>query len=243
MEECYKALSDQLDWNNPEGDRFPFDLSKPLPLKGRQGPKRQLFYKSQINKFSKHDVYSTQKILSVVSVKVKKLHSYGYLEEITVRRSDRQLYTFKEGDFVDLHLNEIEDMLLLAAQHKLFQLDRSDIVNFVVALRMFTRSLIIKRRVEDVQLGVESYQKKLNITKPRKDFPRISAKELYTPSFDPPGVVYEDLNKKNRVMRADELYKFSNGTLKLVRDELHHRILNFFLGFNKEMSSRKWLFD
>ncbi|GKC39164.1 hypothetical protein Tco_1051548, partial [Tanacetum coccineum] len=32
MEECYKVLTDQLDWNNPEGDRYPFDLSKPLPL-------------------------------------------------------------------------------------------------------------------------------------------------------------------------------------------------------------------
>ncbi|GJR17469.1 7-deoxyloganetin glucosyltransferase-like protein [Tanacetum coccineum] len=31
------TLSDQLDWANPEGDRFPFDLSKPLPLKGRLG--------------------------------------------------------------------------------------------------------------------------------------------------------------------------------------------------------------
>ncbi|GJT34760.1 hypothetical protein Tco_0925179 [Tanacetum coccineum] len=41
-------------------------------------------------------------------------------------------------------------------------------------------------------------------------------------------------------MRADELYKFSNGTLKLVCDKLHHRILNFRLGFNKEMSRRKW---
>ncbi|GKB54346.1 hypothetical protein Tco_0905099, partial [Tanacetum coccineum] len=26
-----------LDWNNPEGDRCPFDLTKPLPLKGRPG--------------------------------------------------------------------------------------------------------------------------------------------------------------------------------------------------------------
>ncbi|GJS29779.1 hypothetical protein Tco_0490399, partial [Tanacetum coccineum] len=32
MEECYKVLTDQLDRNNPEGDRYPFDLSKPLPL-------------------------------------------------------------------------------------------------------------------------------------------------------------------------------------------------------------------
>nr|GEX00297.1 hypothetical protein [Tanacetum cinerariifolium] len=32
MEECYKALANQLNWNNPEGNRYPFDLSKPPPL-------------------------------------------------------------------------------------------------------------------------------------------------------------------------------------------------------------------
>ncbi|GKB23186.1 hypothetical protein Tco_0862587, partial [Tanacetum coccineum] len=40
-------------------------------------------------------------------------------------------------------------------------------------------------------------------------------------------------------MRANELYKFSNGTLKKVQDELHHRVLDFDLGYNKEMSRRK----
>nr|GEU81585.1 hypothetical protein [Tanacetum cinerariifolium] len=62
------------------------------------------------------------------------------------------LYKFKEGDFVDLHLNDIEDMLLLAVQHKLFHLNDNEIVDIIVALRMFTRSLIIKRGVEDLQL-------------------------------------------------------------------------------------------
>ncbi|GJT34530.1 hypothetical protein Tco_0924949 [Tanacetum coccineum] len=231
MEECFKALTDRLDWNNPEGDCRPFDLTNPLPLKGHPGrltvaveyffnndleflkssdPKKTYTTSidSQINKFSKHNVYSTQKILSVVSVKVERLHGYGHLDEIVVKRADRQLY--------------------------------NDIVDFIVALRMFTRSLIIKRRVEDLQLGVESYQKKLNITEPRKTFLGIEFKELYTPSYKPPGVIYEDLNKQKRVMRADELYKFSDGTLKTVRDELHHRILDFRLGYNKEMSRRKW---
>ncbi|GJV15159.1 hypothetical protein Tco_1360482 [Tanacetum coccineum] len=136
----------------------------------------------KINKFSKHKVYSTQKILGVKSVSVKKLHGYGHLEEIVVKRADRQLYKFKEGDFVDLHLNDIEDMLLLAIQHKLFHLNDSDSVDFIVALHMFTRSLVIKKCVEDLQLGV----------------------------------IYEDLNKQKRVMRADELYKFLDGTLKKV---------------------------
>ncbi|GJZ73840.1 hypothetical protein Tco_0637986, partial [Tanacetum coccineum] len=32
FKERYKALSEKLDWENPEGDDYPFDLSKPLPL-------------------------------------------------------------------------------------------------------------------------------------------------------------------------------------------------------------------
>ncbi|GJQ89059.1 hypothetical protein Tco_0000198 [Tanacetum coccineum] len=185
MEECYKALFDQLDWTNPEGDRCPFDLSKSLPLKAHPGHltiaseyffNNDLEYLKSTNterkyttsiaktKFSKHDIYSPLKILSVVSVKVNKLQGYGYLEEIV-------------------------DMLLLVIQHKLFHLDGDVIVDLAVALRMFTRSLIIKKRVKDVQLGVESYLNKLNITKPQKDFPTISAKEPYTPSFDPPRVM------------------------------------------------------
>ncbi|GJT59008.1 hypothetical protein Tco_1002541 [Tanacetum coccineum] len=97
---------------------------------------------------------------------VKKLHGYGHLEEIMMKRADRHLYNFKEGDFVDLLMNDIEDMFFLAVQHKLFHLTDSDIVDYIMALRMFTRSLVIKKRVKDLQLGVESYQKKLNITPP-----------------------------------------------------------------------------
>ncbi|GJU45160.1 hypothetical protein Tco_1202426 [Tanacetum coccineum] len=32
FKECNKALTEKLDWENPEGGDYPFDLSKPLPL-------------------------------------------------------------------------------------------------------------------------------------------------------------------------------------------------------------------
>ncbi|GKE75612.1 hypothetical protein Tco_1537653, partial [Tanacetum coccineum] len=274
----------KLDWNNPEGDRYPFDLSKPLPLQGPPSHQTvaadyffnndleylkssdpEVTYTSSITK-TKEAQYEIKGIKYMVptlwsTIKyaydkdaekgikhrgerrklcVKKLPGYGHLEEIMVKRSDQQLYKFKEGDFIDLHLNDIEDMLLLAVQHKLFHLDGSVIVDFIVALRIFTRSLILKRHVKDLQLGVESYQKKLNITKPYKTFPEIEFKEPYTPSYDPPGIVYEDLDKQKRVLRADELYKFSDGTLKSVHDEIHHRVLDFRLDYNTKMPKRKW---
>ncbi|GKA40138.1 hypothetical protein Tco_0732731, partial [Tanacetum coccineum] len=32
FEEVCKATTDKLDWNNPEGQQYPYDLRKPLPL-------------------------------------------------------------------------------------------------------------------------------------------------------------------------------------------------------------------
>ncbi|GJY60838.1 hypothetical protein Tco_0461495 [Tanacetum coccineum] len=41
FEEVYKVTTEKLDWNNPEGQQYPHDLRKPLPLipnsRGRQG--------------------------------------------------------------------------------------------------------------------------------------------------------------------------------------------------------------
>ncbi|GJX79298.1 hypothetical protein Tco_0327447 [Tanacetum coccineum] len=211
-----KSVSDKLNWNNPEGYRYPFDMSKPFPLQGRPGhltisvvyffnndleylktsdPKKT--YTTSITKIKSARGSSTE---AKGSVSVMKLHGYGHLEDIMVKRADQQLYKFKEGDFMDLHFNDIEDMLFLVVQHKLFHLNDSDIVDFIVALRI----------------------------------------ELYTLSYKPPGVIYGDLYKLKRVMRADELYKFLDGTLKTVHDEIHHRILDFCMGYNKEMSRRKW---
>nr|GEV13482.1 retrovirus-related Pol polyprotein from transposon TNT 1-94 [Tanacetum cinerariifolium] len=256
---AFNLLKDKLDWNNPEGDHCPFDLSKPLPLQGHpshlsvaadyffnndleylksSNPTKNYATSITKTKNARYEIKGIEDMVPTVWITVKhgynkdaekgikhwgervnveRLHGYGYLEEIVVKRADRKLYKFKEGDLVDLHLNDIEDMLLLAVQHRLFHLDEKDIVDFIVAVRMFTRSLIIKRRVEDLQLGVENYHKKLNITVPQKT------------DSDPAGIVSEDLDKQPRLMRANELYKFSDGTLQAVRDEFRHRILDFSL--------------
>nr|GFC41306.1 hypothetical protein [Tanacetum cinerariifolium] len=106
-----------------------------------------------------------------------KWHNYKHLDWISVRRDDDKIYKFKEGDFKRLRLQDIEDMLLLLVQGKLSNLTVEERFSFNVSLRMFTRSIVIQRRVftrsiviqrrvEDLQLGVESYQKRLNLTKP-----------------------------------------------------------------------------
>nr|GFD14185.1 hypothetical protein [Tanacetum cinerariifolium] len=95
---------------------------------------------------------------------------------------------------------------------------------FNVSLRMFTRSIFIQRRVEDLQLGVESYQKKLNLTKPDSYRSDLKRKEAYTAYSNLRGFIYQNKDKKNRLMRIDELHKFSDGALTDVRTTLDDRL-------------------
>ncbi|GJV53914.1 hypothetical protein Tco_1449655 [Tanacetum coccineum] len=162
---------------------------------------------------------------------------YDHLEEIKVRRDDQKLYKFKEGDFPRLHLQDIEDMLLLLVQQKLTNLIINKRYDLNVALRMFTRRIVIQRRVEDLQLGVKSYQKKLNLTKPDTFRLNLRNKTIYTAYSDPKGVIYKYQNNRNRLMRADELHKFSDGTLNDVRTALHDIAKGIRIEY---MPKRKW---
>nr|GFA16296.1 hypothetical protein [Tanacetum cinerariifolium] len=130
------------------------------------GRKRQQFYGFAVNQESALDVYSKRRIIAVIKLKIMKWHNYKHLDWISVRRDDDKIYKFKECDFKRLRLQDIEDMLLLLVQGKLSDLTVEERFAFNVSLRMFTRSIVIQRRVEDLQLGVKSYQKRLNLTKP-----------------------------------------------------------------------------
>nr|GFA83978.1 hypothetical protein [Tanacetum cinerariifolium] len=123
-----------------------------------------------------------------------------------------------------LRLQDIEDMLLLLVQGKLSNLTVEERLAFNVSLRMFTRSIVIKRRVEDLQLGVESYQKKLNLIKPDTYRPDLRRRKAYTAHSNPRGFIYQKKDKKNILMRIDELHKFSDGTLNDVRNALNDRL-------------------
>nr|GEW39444.1 putative reverse transcriptase domain-containing protein [Tanacetum cinerariifolium] len=123
----------------------------------------------------------------------------------------------------DLTYIYIEDMLLLMGQGKLTNLTVKERFAFSVSLRMFVRSIIIQRRVEDLQLGVESYQKKLNLTRPDTYRSDLKRKEAYTTYSNPRGFIYQNKDKQNKLMRIDELHKFSDGTLTDVRTTLDDR--------------------
>ncbi|GJR92539.1 hypothetical protein Tco_0264713 [Tanacetum coccineum] len=123
----------------------------------------------------------------------------------------------------------IEDMA-----HKLSD---DDVFDFAITLRMFTRSMVIQKRVKDLQLGVESYQKKINVTKPETTRPGIKKRDPYTPYQDPQGFIYVDNQGRNRLMRSDELYKFSDGTLTRLQTLLDDITKNIRMEY---LPQRRW---
>nr|GEY62732.1 hypothetical protein [Tanacetum cinerariifolium] len=131
-------------------------------------------------------------------------------------------------------------MLLLLVQQKLTNLIIDERYNLNVALCMFTRCIVIQRLVEDLQLGVKSYQKKLNLTKPDTFRSDLRNKTPYTAYSDPQGVIYMDQLNKNRLMCTDELHKFINGTLNFVRTTLHDIALG---GANGYVLAKLWKYQ
>ncbi|GJT92236.1 hypothetical protein Tco_1081081 [Tanacetum coccineum] len=67
---------------------------------------------------------------------------------------------------------------------------------------VFDKKLVIQRRVEDLQLGVESYQKKLNLTKPDTYRSNLRRRDAYTPTLNTRGSSTENKDKRNRVDAA-----------------------------------------
>ncbi|GKE01356.1 hypothetical protein Tco_1389339 [Tanacetum coccineum] len=139
---------------------------------------------------------------------------YGYLKEIVARCANQEEYTFKEAYFLRIHLNDIKDMYLLYAQNKLYHLTGDEQTDMVTALWFFIQRIVIPKRIEDIQLGVKSYQTKLNFTKPQVRCAGLDIKEPFTIFYKPRGVVYLNKDDMKCLIRADEVYKFGDGTLK-----------------------------
>ncbi|GJX96490.1 hypothetical protein Tco_0352288, partial [Tanacetum coccineum] len=180
--------------------------------------RRKEFY---INKHSepsdREAVRSQMRILSVISVKVFEKYGYNYLREIILRRADYQEYKISEKDFKNLHPNDFEDLFLLNIQEKLNHLPKTDKTSLHTAVNMWIRNL---------------------------DAADYYFKEDYTIVPKPRAVVYRDRNDQRKLMRLNELHKFSDGTLTRVMEKLDHMVKDFHLfEYNKGMETRKWSED
>ncbi|GJR58677.1 hypothetical protein Tco_1500839 [Tanacetum coccineum] len=257
MDECHKLLTNKLKaaryldfgleelvpslWVESERD---YDISAAYGITHWWFSRKQFYINKHSEPSDREAVRSQMRILSVIRVKTFEKYGYNYLREIILRRADYKEYKISEKDFKNLHPNDFEDLYLLNIQDKLNHLSKSDKIHLHTAVNMWIRNLVIKNRVGDLQLRIESYQTKLNLERPNWDATDYSFKEDYTIVPKPRAVIYRDRNDQRKLMRLNEIHKFSDGTLTRVMEKLDHMVKDFHLyEYNKGMETRKWSED
>ncbi|GJY83252.1 hypothetical protein Tco_0496628 [Tanacetum coccineum] len=175
---------------------------------------------------------------------INKHSEYSDREAVRSQMRILSVISISEKDFKNLHPNDFEDLFLLNIQEKLNHLPKTDKISLHTAVNMWIRNLVIRNRVGDLQLGIESYQTKINLERPNWDAADYYFKEDYTIVPKPRAVVYRDRNDQRKLMRLNELHKFSDGTLTRVMEKLDQMVKDFHLfEYNKGMETRKWSED
>ncbi|GJQ94612.1 hypothetical protein Tco_0005751 [Tanacetum coccineum] len=94
-------------------------------------------------------------------------------------------------------------------------------IGLLWSLSVFIRSSVIWERVHDFQLGIESYQQKVNLTAPTIYFPGVEKHKMFSIIYEPVhGIIYKNSKKEKRVMRHSEIHKFCDATLNRVLEGL-----------------------
>ncbi|GJU41778.1 hypothetical protein Tco_1194735 [Tanacetum coccineum] len=123
---------------------------------------RQKFYIDRHESLSRRkEVRTHMRILSVVRIKAYSRYGYDYLSEIVLRRANHQEHKIAEKDFKNLYPSDFKDLNLLLLQGHLNHLFGLDKRMLSTAVKLWTRNLVIRQRVEDFQLGIERYQTQL----------------------------------------------------------------------------------
>ncbi|GKD63818.1 hypothetical protein Tco_1305926 [Tanacetum coccineum] len=129
--------------------------------------------------------------------------------------------SFSKADFKYLNRNGIEDLYYLCRNKKV-NYRETKLMNSLIT---FIRSHVIWERVHDFQLGIESYQIKVNLTTPTLTFPGIEAYEPYSIVDDSnTSLIYLNSKKEKRVMYLVEIVKFCDATLEKVLKEVKLKI-------------------
>ncbi|GJT33276.1 hypothetical protein Tco_0923695, partial [Tanacetum coccineum] len=166
----------------------------------------------------KEVVYLNSKIIQVIKTYWELGHEHKFITEIVARTANECIVSITELDYKNLNKNDIEDIYLLIMNGKVP--DYAEI-GLLWSLLVFIRSSVIWERVHDFQLGIESYQQKVNLTAPTISFPGIEKHKMFSIIYEPVhGIIYKNSKKEKRVMRHSEIHKFCDATLNRVLEGL-----------------------
>ncbi|GJX28125.1 hypothetical protein Tco_0236204 [Tanacetum coccineum] len=178
-----------------------------------KNPHAKIFYirKQKEPGKPKEVIYSNSKIIQVIKTYWELGHEHKFITEIVARRANECIVSITEPDYKNLNKNDIKDMYLLIMNGKVPDYAETGLL---WSLSVFIRSSVIWERVHDFQLGIESYQQKVNLTAPTISFPGVEKQKMFSIIYEPVhGIIYNNSKKEKRVMRHSEIHKFCDATL------------------------------
>ncbi|GJX90666.1 hypothetical protein Tco_0343992 [Tanacetum coccineum] len=129
------------------------------------------------------------------------------------KKRDNPDEVYSESKIVEVYLkkNDIEDLYKMCINGQVKDYRETGLLGSTI---IFIRSCVIWERVHDYQLGLESYQQKVNLTTPTITFHGIERNKLLTITSKPVvGLIYENIKKEKRVMIIKDIPKLCDATL------------------------------
>ncbi|GJZ63959.1 hypothetical protein Tco_0620380 [Tanacetum coccineum] len=252
MEECHKLLTDQVDESI-----IRYNVSKSLPLGGPPGQvtiQSDFFFNKDLE-YLRYDRKGGRPAFSISKMKAAYYPDVG-LEQMV----PDQMWIEEECKYdiaaiaVRTHMRilsvvKIEVFSLYGYDYmKKIVLHRADLKEYTIAERDFKylypsdfEDLYLLNLQEDFQLGIESYQTQLNLTKPRWDATGFEFKHDFTVIDSLRAVTFRDKYGVQMIMRFNEIHKFSDGTLQQIDEALDYRVKEFKVNrMNPGLNTRFW---
>nr|GEZ65333.1 hypothetical protein [Tanacetum cinerariifolium] len=241
LKEVYKSTTDQLDWVNPEGQQYLYNLLQPLPLIPDNRGRRVIPFAHFINndlEYLRGGASSRKYTTSVTKAKAADYGHIKWIEDLVPRTMwiqepinyDKHAlwgvshWGRKRQQFYGFTVNR-EYALDVYSKRRIIAITDLKIMEWHNYKHLDWISDVYPKYRHSVTCGRSSTESRklpeeLNLTKPDTYRFDLKRREAYTTYSNPRGFIYQNKDKKNRLMRIDELHKFSDGTLNDVRNAL-----------------------
>ncbi|GJT63207.1 hypothetical protein Tco_1006740 [Tanacetum coccineum] len=169
----------------------------------------------------KEEDYSNSKIIQIIKTYWELGHEHKFITEIVARRANECIVSITKPDYKNLNKNNIEDMYFLIMNGKVPDYAETGLL---WSLSVFIRSSVIWERVHDFQLGIESYQQKVNLTTPTISFTRVEKHKMFSIIYEPMhGIIYKNSKKEKKGDETFRDHKFCDATLNKIEVRLKYR--------------------
>nr|GEU63633.1 hypothetical protein [Tanacetum cinerariifolium] len=213
LEEVFKATIDQLDWVNPEGaSSRKYTTSITKTKAANYGHIKWIEDLVPRTMWIEEPIgYDKHALWGVSYWGRKRQQFYGFTVN---RESARDVYSKRRIIAIT--------KLKIVESHSYKHLDWITIRRDDDKLYKFKEGDFKRLRIQDI-----------------KDMLLLLRKEAYTAYSNPRGFIYQNKDKRNRLIRIDELHKFSDGTLTDVRTALDDRLKGIWMQYLPQSIWRK----